>query len=146
MIMENYLNLLLEQLGMNRQINELAKRGRDAIAAGDIGIVMESNAMRKEIFSQLQSLQFKMDPHLEDLPKGLEDISPQVKDQILTVSRQLNDIISETIAVDRENEIKLRALKEEIGEKIKEVGRGKKALGGYKSPSQKKPKLFDGEV
>lgn len=144
--MENYLNLLLEQMDKNREINKFAKRERDAIAAGDIGIVMESDAVRREIISQLKSLQSEMDPYLEDLPKRLEDILPQLKDQILTVSRQLHDIISETIAIDRENEIKLRELKDAIGEKIKEVGRGKKALSGYKNPPQNKPKLFDGEV
>jgi hypothetical protein len=146
MIMENYLNLLLEQMDKNREINKFAKRERDAIAIGDIGIVMESDAVRKEIISQLKSLQSDMDLYYKDLPKGFEGISPQLKDQILTVSRQLNDIINETIAIDRENEIKLRELKDAIGEKIKEVGRGKKALSGYKSPSQNKPKLFDGEV
>ena len=144
--MENYLNLLLEQMDKNREINKFAKRERDAIAAGDIGIVMESDAMRREIISQLKSLQSEMDPYLKDLPKRLEGISPQLKDQILTVSRQLNDVINETIAIDRENEIKLRELKEAIGAKIKEVGKGKKALSGYKSPPQNKPKLFDGEV
>ena len=144
--MEGYLNLLLEQMDKNRQINEFAKREKDAIAAGDIRIVMESNAMRKEIISQLQSLQSAMDPYLEDFTKRLEDTSPQLKDQILTVSKQLYEIIKGTIAIDRENEIKLRELKEGIGEKIKDVGKGKQALSGYKSPSQNKPKLFDGEV
>jgi len=62
------------------------------------------------------------------------------------VSRQLHDIINETIAIDRENEIKLRELKEGIGEKIKEIGKGKQALSGYKSHAQNNPKLFDGEV
>ena len=144
--MEDYLNLLLEQIDKNRQINEFAKRERDAITAGDIGIVMESNAMRREIISQLQLLQTEMDPYLDDFPKSLEDTSPQLKDQILTVSKQLNGIISETIAIDRGNEIKLRELKEAVGKKIKEIGKGKQVLSGYKSPSQNKPKLFDGEV
>ena len=144
--MEGYLNLLLEQMNKNRQINEFAKREREAIAVGDIGIVMESDALRKEIISQLQSLQTEMDPYLEDFPKSLEDTSPQLKDQILTVSKQLYEIIEETIAIDRENEIKLRELKEGIGTKIKRIGKGKQALSGYKSPSQNKPKLFDGEV
>jgi len=144
--MENYLNLLLEQMNKNRQINEFAKRQRDAIAAGDIRIVMESDAIRKEIISQLKSLQSEMDPYLEDLPKSLEDIPPQLKDQILIVSKQLYEIIEETIAIDQENEIKLRELKEGIGEKIKEIGKGKQALSGYKSPTMNKPKLFDGEV
>ena len=144
--MENYLNLLLEQMDKNRQIKELAKRERDAIAAGNIGIVMESDAIRKEIISQLKTLQTEMDPYLLDLPRSLEDFSPQLKDQVLTVSKQLHEVIEETIAIDKENEIKLRGLKEAIGAKIKEVGRGKKALGGYKSPNDRKPKLFDGEV
>jgi hypothetical protein len=144
--MENYLNLLLNQVGKNRQINALAKEGRDAIARGDIGVVMESGAVRREIISQLKALQSEMDPYLEDLPKKLAHLSPQLKDQILTVSKQLNEIISETIAIDQENEIKLMELKEGIGDKIKEVGRGKKALSGYKSPSRNAPKLFDGEV
>jgi hypothetical protein len=145
-IMENYFNLLLNQVDKNRQINALAKEGRDAIARGDIGVVMESGAVRREIISQLKALQSEMDPYLEDLPKKLAHLSPQLKDQILTVSKQLNEIISETIAIDQENEIKLMELKEGIGDKIKEVGRGKKALSGYKSPSQNAPKLFDGEV
>jgi hypothetical protein len=145
-MMENYLNLLLEQLNKNIQINQFAKREREAIAVGDIGIVMESDALRKEIISQLQSLQTEMDPYLEDFPKSLEDTSPQLKDQILTVSKQLYEIIEETIAIDRENEIKLREIKEGVGEKIKVIGKGKQALSGYKSPSQNKPKLFDGEV
>ena len=144
--MEDYLNLLWEQLNKNIQINEFAKRERDAIAAGDIGIVMESDAIRKEIIAQLKTLQTEMDPYLGDLPKSLEDVSPQLKDQVLTVSKKLHEIIEETIATDKENEIKLRGLKEAIGAKIKEVGRGKKALGGYKSPNDRKPKLFDGEV
>jgi hypothetical protein len=33
-----------------------------------------------------------------------------------------------------------------VGAKIKEIGKGKKALSGYKSPPKNKPKLFDGEV
>ena len=144
--MEDYLNLLLEQLNKNNQINEFAKSERDALAAGDIGIVMESDAMRKEVISQLQSLQTAMDPYLEDFPKSLENASPQLKDQILTVSKQLYEIIEETIAIDQENEIKLRELKKGVGEKIKEIGKGKQALSGYKSPSQNKPKLFDGEI
>ncbi len=145
-MMENYLNLLLEQLNKNIQINKFAKREREAIAVGDIGIVMESDALRKEIISQLQSLQTEMDPYLEDFPKSLEDTSPQLKDQILTVSKQLYEIIEETIAIDRENEIKLKEIKEGVREKIKGIGKGKQALSGYKSPSQNKPKLFDGEV
>jgi len=144
--MENYLNLLLSQVDKNRQINTLAKEGRDAITRGDIGIVMERGAVRREIITQLKALQSEMDPYLEDLPKKLAQLSPQLKDQILTVSKQLNEIISETIAIDQENEIKLMELKEGIGDRIKEVGRGKKALSGYKSPSQNAPKLFDGEV
>ena len=144
--MEDYLNLLLEQLNKNIQINEFAKRERDAIAAGDIGIVMESDAIRKEIIAQLKTLQTEMDPYLLDLPRSLEDFSPQLKDQVLTVSKQLHEVIEETIAIDKENEIKLRGLKEAIGAKIKEVGRGKRALGGYKSPTDREPKLFDGEV
>ncbi|MCK5008909.1 MAG: hypothetical protein KAS98_00390, partial [Deltaproteobacteria bacterium] len=123
-----------------------AKREREAIAVGDIGIVMESDALRKEIISQVQSLQTEMDPYLEDFPKSLEDTSPQLKDQILTVSKQLYEIIEETIAIDRENEIKLKEIKEGVREKIKGIGKGKQALSGYKSPSQNKPKLFDGEV
>jgi len=144
--MENYLNLLLSQVDKNRQINTLAKEGRDAIARGDIGIVMERGAVRREIITQLKVLQSEIDPYLEDLPNKLAHLSPQLKDQILTVSKQLNEIISETIAIDQENEIKLMELKEGIGDRIKEVGRGKKALSGYKSPSQNAPKLFDGEV
>lgn len=144
--MKNYLNLLLEQLNKNIRINALAKREREAIVAGDIGIVMESDAIRKEVISQLQSLQTEMDPYFEDFPKTLEGASPQLKDQILTVSKQLHEIIEETIAIDRENEIKLIGLKEAVGAKIKEIGKGKKALSGYKSPPKNKPKLFDGEV
>ncbi len=144
--MEKYLNLLLEQLNKNIQINQFTKRERDAIAVGDIGVVMESDAIRKEIISQLQSLQTEMDPYLKDFPNKIRLISPQLKDQILTVSKQLQEIISESMAIDKENEIKLRELKEAIGEKIKEVGMGKKALNGYKSPSRNAPKLFDGEI
>jgi hypothetical protein len=145
-MMEDYLNLLLEQLNNNIQINEFSKRERDAIAVGDIGIVMESNALRKEIISQLQSLQTEMDPYLKDFPNKLGLISPQLKDKILTVSKQLQEIINETMAIDKENELKLRELQEGIRERVKEIGKGKKVLGGYKSPSQKKPRLFDGEV
>jgi len=144
--MKNYLNLLLEQLNNNIQINQFAKRERDAIAVGNIAIVMESDAIRKEIISQLQSVQSEMDPYLKDFPNKLGLISPQLKDKILTVSEQLQEIINETMAIDKENELKLRELQVGIRERVKEIGKGKKALGGYKSPSQNKPKLFDGEV
>lgn len=144
--MENYLNLLLDQVDKHREIYALAKEGRDAIARGDIGTVMERDVARRRIISQLKSLQSDMDRYLEGLVTKRESLSPHLKDQILTVSKQLNGIISETIAIDQENEIKLMGLKEGIGDKIKEVGRGKKALSGYKSPSQNAPKLFDGEV
>jgi len=144
--MEGYLNLLLEQIDKNQQINEFAKRARDAIAAGDIGIVMESDAMRGEIIAQLQSLQSKMEPYLKALPREIEQLSPQLKDQLVTVCKQLDGIISETIAIDQENEIKLRELKEGVGEKIEEIRKGKKALTGYKNPPRKAPKLFDGAV
>jgi hypothetical protein len=145
-MMEGYLNLLLEQLNNNIQINEFAKRERDAIAVGNIAIVMESDAMKKEIISQLQSLQSEMDPYLKDFPNKLGRISPQLKDKILTVSKQLQEIINETMAIDKENALKLRELQEGIIERVKEIGKGKQALSGYKSPSQNKPKLFDGEV
>ena len=92
--MEGYLNLLLEQIDKNQQINDFAKRAIDAIAAGDIGIVMESDAMRGEIIAQLQSLQSKMEPYLKALPHELEQLSPQLKDQLVTVCKQLDGIIS----------------------------------------------------
>jgi hypothetical protein len=144
--MEDYLNLLLEQIDKNRQINEFAKRERDAIAAGDIGIVMESDAMRREIIAQLKLLQSKMEPYLKALPHKREQLSPQLKNQMVTACKQLDEIISETIAIDRENEIKLRELKEEVGEKIEEIRQGKKALTGYKNTPRQAPKLFDGAV
>ena len=144
--MEDYLQLLLEQIDKNQQINEFAKKERDAISAGDMGIVMESDAMRREIIAQLQSLQSKMEPHLKALPQKIEQLSPQLRDQIVTVCKQLDGIISETIAIDRENEIKLRELKEGVGEKIKDIRKGKKALTGYKNTPRIAPKLFDGAV
>ena len=144
--MEDYVQLLLEQVEKNQQINEFAKRERDAIAAGDMGIVMESDAMRREIIVQLQSLQSKMEPYLKVLPHELERLAPQLKEQMVTVCQQLDGIISETIAIDRENEIKLREFKEGVGEKIEEIRKGKKALTGYKNTPRKAPKLFDGAV
>jgi len=144
--MEDYLNLLLEQIDKNQQILEFAKRERDAIAAGDMGIVMESDAMRREIIAQLQSVQSRMEPYLKALPHELEQLSPQLKAQMVTVCKQLDGIIRETIAIDRENEIKLRELKEGVGERIEDIRKGKKALTGYKHTSRQTPKLFDGAV
>ena len=144
--MEDYVRLLLEQIDKNRQINEFAKRQRAAIAAGDIGIVMESDAMRREIIAQLQSVQLKMEPYLKALPHELEQLSPQLKDQMVTVCKELEGVVSETIAIDRENEIKLQELKVGVGEKIEEIRKGKKALNGYKNQPRKAPKLFDGAV
>lgn len=144
--MDGYLKVLLEQIDKNRQLKELAKRERDAIAAGEMGIVMESDAMRREIVAQLKSLQSRMEPYLKRLPDELERLSPQLKYQIVSVCKELDGIISETIALDRDNERKLREVKKGVGEKIEEIGRGKKALLGYKKRSPKAPKLFDGAV
>lgn len=144
--MEDYLNLLLEQVDKNRQINEFAKKERDAIAAGEIGIVAESDAMRREIIAQLQSLESQMEPYLKALPHELANLSPQLKDQMVTVCKQLDGIIKETMAIDRENAIKLRELREGVGKRIEEIQTGKKALTGYKNTPRKAPKLFDGAV
>jgi hypothetical protein len=144
--MEDYVHLLLEQIDKNQQILEFAKRERDAIAAGDMGIVMESDAMRREIIAQLRSVQSRMEPYLNALPHELKQLSPQLKAQMVRACQQLDGIIRETIAIDRENEIKLRALKEGVGEKIKDIRKGKKALTGYKNTSRQAPKLFDGAV
>ena len=144
--MEDYLKLLLKQLEKNIKLNEFAKRERDAIAAGDIGIVMESDAHRKEIIGQLRILQAEMDPYIQSLSQGFEQLSVQLKEQIITVSKQLEGMIKETMSIDRENEINLRKLREGLGERIEEIGRGKKALNGYKNKSRKAPKLFHGAV
>lgn len=140
------MHLLLEQIDKNQQILEFAKRERDAIAAGDMGIVMESDAMRREIIAQLRSVQSRMEPYLKALPHELEQLSPQLQAQMVTVCKQLDGIIRETIAIDRENEIKLRELKERVGEKVEDIRKGKKALTGYKNTSRQAPKLFDGAV
>jgi len=144
--MEGYLKLLLKQLEKNLQINEFAKRERVAIASGDLGIVMESDALRREIIGHLKSLQSEMDPYIERLQKEFEHLPVPLKEQIVTVSRQLQEIIRETMAIDRENEINLRKLREGLSERIEEIGRGKKALNGYKNSSPKEPKLFNGAV
>lgn len=144
--MEGYLRLLLEQIDKNRKINELAKHEKDAIAAGNIALVMESDAIRNEIIEQLHSLRAEMDPYLKELPVKLGHMPAQLKNQIVTVSTQLEEIIKETIAIERENEINLQKFKQGIGDRVKEIGRGKQALSGYKSPSQKKPKLFNGSA
>ena len=144
--MEGYLKLLLKQLEKNLQINEFAKRERAAIASGDIGIVMESDALRREIIGSLKSLQSEMDPYIERLQQDFEHLSVPLKEQIVTVSRQLQEIIRETMAIDRENEINLRKLREGLSERIEEIGRGKKALNGYKNAPRKAPKLFNGAV
>jgi hypothetical protein len=143
---EGYLRLLLEQIDKNRKINELAKHERDAIAAGNIALVMEGDAIRNEIIEQLHALRAEMDPYLQELPVKLGCMPAQLKNQIVTVSTQLEEIIKETIAIDRENEINLQKFKQGIGDRVKEIGKGKQALSGYKSPSQKKPKLFNGRA
>lgn len=144
--MEDYLKLLLKQLGKNQQINEFAKKERDAIAAGEIGIVMESDAHRREIIGQLRVLQLEMDPYIQKLSENPEHLSAQLKEQIVAVSKQLQEMIKETMAIDRENEINLRKLREGLGERIEEIGRGKKALNGYKNTPRRTPKLFHGAV
>ena len=144
--MEEYLKLLLKQVEKNRQINEFAKRERDAIAAGDIGIVMESDVLRREIIAQLKSLQSEMDPYIAKIPQEFEHLPVNLKEQIVAVSRQLQEMIHETMAIDRGNEINLRKLRESLGERIEEIGRGKKALNGYKNSPRKAPKLFNGAV
>jgi hypothetical protein len=50
------------------------------------------------------------------------------------------------MAIDRENEINLRKLEDGLGEQIQEIGRGKKALNGYKNAPRKAPKVFQGAV
>ena len=144
--MEGYLKLLLKQLEKNLQINEFAKRERVAIASGDLGIVMESDALRREIIGHLKSLQSEMDPYIERLQQDFEHLSVSLKEQIVTVSRQLQKIIQETMVIDRDNEINLRKLREGLSERIEEIGRGKKALNGYKNASPKEAKLFNGAV
>ena len=144
--MEGYLKLLLKQLEKNQQINEFAKRERDAIAAGDIGIVMESDAHRREIIGQLRALQSEMDPYIQRLSEDFRNLSAELKEQILAVSKQLQEMIKETMIIDQENEINLRKLREGLGERIEEIGKGKKALNGYKNTPRKAPKLFHGAV
>ena len=144
--MEDYLKLLLKQLEKNQQINEFAKREREAIAAGDIGIVIESDAHRREIIGQLRALQSEMDPYIQRLSEDFKHLSAQLKEQILAVSQQLQEMIKETMTIDQENEINLRKLREGLGERIEEIGRGKKALNGYKNTPRKAPKLFHGAV
>ena len=58
----------------------------------------------------------------------------------------MEEIIQETMAIDRENEINLRKLREGLSERIEEIGKGKKALNGYKNAPPKAPKLFNGAV
>ncbi len=48
-------------------------------------------------------------------------------------------MIEETMAIDRENEINLRKLREAFGEGIGEIGRGK-------NEPRKDPKFFQGAV
>lgn len=145
-IVEDYLHLLMEQIDKNRQINEHAKRAQDAIAAGEIGIVMECNAVRGEIIAQLEAVQLKMEPYLRTLPRERERIAPQLRDQMVAACKELDGIISETIAIDRENEMKLRELKKGFGEKIEELRKGRKALTGYNNTPRQAPRLFDGAV
>jgi len=143
---EDYLRLLGKQIDKNQRINALAKQERDAIAAGNIALVMESDAVRSEIIGQLNALQVVMDPYLKELPDKLGYVSARLKDQIIIMSARLEAIIKETLAIDRESEINLQKFKEGIGDRVKEIGKGKQALSGYKSPSRNNPKLFDGRV
>ena len=140
--MEGYLKLLLKQLEKNQQINEFAKRERDAIATGDIGIVMESDAHRRKIIGRLRALQSEMDPYIQRLSQNSEHLSVQLKEQIVAVSNKLQEMIEETMAIDRENEINLRKLREAFGERIEEIGRGKKPLNGYKNAPVKPRNYF----
>ncbi len=87
-----------------------------------------------------------MDPYIQRLYQNSELLSAQLKEQIVSVSKQLQEMTEETMAIDRENEINLRKLREAFGERIEEIGRGKKALNGYKNGPRKAPKLFQGAV
>ena len=144
--MEGYLKLLLKQLDKNQLINKFAKRERDAIAAGEIVIVMESDAHRREIIGQLRALQSEMDPYIQRLSQNSGNMPAQLKERIVAVSKQLQEMIEETMAIDRENEINLIKLRETFGDRIEEIGRGKRALNGYKNAPRKAPKLFQGAV
>ncbi len=142
--MEGYFNLLLRQIEKNRQINEFAKRERDAIAAGDIGTVMESDGLRKEVIAHLRLLQSETNTHAVKLAQDFKKLPPRTREQIVTAEKQLRNIISETIAVDRENEKKLKKLREALGKRIEEIKKGKEALSGYKNAPSREPRLFSG--
>jgi hypothetical protein len=61
-------------------------------------------------------------------------------------SKQLQETIKEIMAIERENEINLRKPEGGLGEKVEEIGRGKKTLNGFKNKTRKAPKLFHGAV
>lgn len=108
--------------------------------------MIESDAHRRKIIGRLRALQSEMDSYIQRLSRNSEHLSAQLKEQIVAVSNQLQEMIEETMAIDRENEINLRKVREAFGERIEEIGRGKKALNGYKNALRKAPKLFQGAV
>ena len=143
--MEAYLDLLWQQIGKNRLINELARRGRDGIAAGDIAPVIEGNALRKQIMLQIQSLQSEMDHCLKIMPYDFDHLASPLKDKIIAANSELHAIVSETLAIDQQNQSRIREIRTVVGEKLEDIGMGKRGLSGYRAPVQKRPKLFDGQ-
>ena len=143
--MEAYLELLRQQIEKNRLINELARRGRDGIAAGDIAPVIEGNALRKQIMLQIQSLQSEMDHCLKIMPDDLDHLASPLKDKIMAANSELHAIVNETLAIDQQNQSRIREIRTVVGEKLEDIGRGRMALSGYKGPVKKGPKLFYGQ-
>ena len=145
MSLEAYLQLLGEQIEKNLLINELARRGRDAIAAVDIAPVIEGDAIRKELMLQIRSLQSAMDHCLKILPDTFANLESPLKDKIIAANSRLHAIVRETVSIDQQNQTRVREIRTALGEKLEGIGRGKRALSGYRAPAKKKPKLFDGQ-
>lgn len=143
--MEAYLHLLRQQIEKNRLINELARRGRDAISTGDIVPIIEGNALRKQIMLQIQSLQSEMENCLTTPPDEWDQLSSPLKDELRTAQIELHSLVSETLAIDEQNQSRIREIRAVVGDKLEDIGRGRKALSGYRFPVRKKPRLIDGQ-
>jgi hypothetical protein len=143
--MEAYLQLLRQQIEKNRLMNELARRGKEAISTGNIVPVIEGDAIRQQIMIQVRSLQAEMDRHLKN-PPGDPDLLPSpCEDEIRAAHNELQSIVSDTLAIDEHNRSTIRKIRTAVGEKLEDIGRGRKALDRYRTPALKKPKLFDGQ-
>lgn len=139
--------LLGEQCGIYRQLNELAGRQSELVEGGDAEALLALLARRQSLIDQLTQINGRLEPYRDQWPSLWRELDESTRQRVTSLIDEVQRLLDEIVAQDERDRATLAAQRDRMADDMQRLGRGAAMNRAYgqAGPGATHPRYTDQE-